>query len=228
MIGMIGMIGIQTSLLWVGVYWTSVKLIEMLVENVDLNQSRKQPSIENAHQVSLTNQILTVIPSISIATTYFFQNNSNFDDEISVACIMKCIFGCALFGDVLFYSIHRLCHKSRFLYENVHRHHHEFFYSYASAALYTDVTEMLIVNIPSVIIPFCISSSYFLSADSYHDKLIALYLWIVMSAIESVTSHSRELQLKMPHFLQSNHYKHHALVHGYYGSSLGIMDRIFG
>ena len=66
---------------------------------------------------------------------------------------LYCILYLVLYGlvaDLIFYSTHRLLHESCFLYQNVHKVHHEWVDSFGIASSASSVWENFIVGIPTL------------------------------------------------------------------------------
>lgn len=57
------------------------------------------------------------------------------------------ILGIIIVDEILFYYSHRLCHEWSWLYQNVHKIHHEFTYPCALVAAYCHPFEMMISNV---------------------------------------------------------------------------------
>lgn len=113
-----------------------------------------------------------------------------------------------LLADVAFFVLHRISHQP-FLYERVHKMHHEIKHRYAAAAIHCHPVEMWCVNLLSGAVP-----AFLVGFD---DSMILVV--VAASAIDTTIAHSRWSAL---------HFVHHKLTHLAFGTSLNLVDRLFG
>mmetsp|Transcript_18575 Transcript_18575/g.46342 ORF Transcript_18575/g.46342 Transcript_18575/m.46342 type:complete len:320 (-) Transcript_18575:754-1713(-) len=118
----------------------------------------------------------------------------------------------ALFAEVYFYHVHLLLHKSTFLYQNVHKKHHEIFNPVCFAALYFHPVESVLL-IPVAAGPVFLFKLHCLVS----------YPWFFVAA-SSVTLHHSGFHLEPR---AKAHDEHHRLVRVDFGT-LGICDWLFG
>jgi methylsterol monooxygenase len=121
--------------------------------------------------------------------------------------------------EVVFYYLHRLLHRSRWLYTHVHKVHHEFKAPTALAAVYAHPVEVALTNV----LPL------WLGPVLLRAHLFTLWLWYVVAVVGVQVHHSgyrwwwtSGLDIQ-PDF----HDYHHEASTGCYGT-LGLLDWVHG
>lgn len=148
------------------------------------------------HQV-LFNQFWVTLPWFLVLGTYPPTPQEPTLLRYAVAVVML---------DAAFFVLHRLAH-TRWLYDRVHRTHHELREPYAPGAAYCSALEHGFVNLLSGTIP----------AYACGFSLAEIEAWIVLGTVNVVWEHSR---------FSPTHFPHHTKRAPKYGSSLGLMDFI--
>lgn len=111
-----------------------------------------------------------------------------------------------------FYHIHIMMHQRQLYWS--HKTHHEFCKPYGLTALYCSPYEAIILNTCSVALPMVI-----LQLDPFY-----AYLWVSLSAFDSVLSHSG---YSIPYIISDYHDMHHRYFSCNYGISR-FFDNIYG
>ena len=125
--------------------------------------------------------------------------------------VVKDLIMFAIVGEFAFYYFHRLCHANKFLFNNVHSLHHTFDAPFGFTTIYCHWFEHLLVNMTPVMLgPFLMRA-----------PLATIMLWVSISTITSVGSHSGHSLLFMPSSEQ--HDWHHLHYNENFGL-LGICD----
>lgn len=124
------------------------------------------------------------------------------------------------------YSIHRLFHEPWF-YKRIHKKHHEFNISIASANEYTHPLEFIFLN------SFGLAVGPFLYGQ-YRVHLITWYFWITLRVLITHDSHSgyqfpwNPLHLIPFGTTAEHHYFHHTHNVGNYSSFFTVLETILG
>jgi methylsterol monooxygenase len=120
---------------------------------------------------------------------------------------------CAFVEEVVFYSMHRIMH-TRYLYERIHKIHHEWVAPIGMVALYAHPVEHVLCNLlPVALGPLLLGS-----------HLYVWWLWLTLATFAAVLSHSG---LDIPVLSPEFHDLHHRFSKNNYGV-LGILDGLFG
>ena len=129
-----------------------------------------------------------------------------------------------LFNELSFYLLHRLFHEVPFLYQRVHKQHHQYVGTVAVAAEHAHPVEQLLCNdLP--VVGYCL-------AMRLHPLLWAVYLaWRLQETYETHSGYCFHRQLLARVGLWSGpqaefHDFHHTVNSGNYGHHL--MDELFG
>jgi sterol desaturase/sphingolipid hydroxylase (fatty acid hydroxylase superfamily) len=156
---------------------------------------------------SLKNQIMITLPFIYCVSKYIIITN-----YVNITFINEClkILFFILIGDVWFYSTHRLLHEIPCLYK-IHKHHHRLASTCALAALDANIIEHVLI-LGSVAI-----GPYFLTP-----YFVTMYIWIMLSTLNVVNSHSGYL------IFDKRHNIHHSLLKYNYGNGFYLMDKALG
>ena len=117
-----------------------------------------------------------------------------------------------LLTDLLFYSTHRYFHFNKYLYSNIHVHHHKLDRPiYAPGALNAHPVEHLFVNLFSTVAPlFMVKAS-----------LTVAVVWTIMASVNVVIAHSATWK-------DDPHTVHHKYKAYNYGAGPLLLDRLFG
>ena len=116
---------------------------------------------------------------------------------------------CLMLFEIFFYYSHRILHRFRFLYDNVHRVHHQLDKPIGLGALYAHPIEFIVCNLlPMSIGPMVLQTPL----------LVTLKLWLCFATSFVVVTHSGHVQNK--------HLEHHLTLKSAYGS-LGFLDWLF-
>ncbi len=116
-----------------------------------------------------------------------------------------------ILADIYFYTIHRLFHKSRFLYNNIHYLHHKFVTTYASVFNSGHMLESLILNEGFMMFPIIFT----------HLPKQLIFLWIFLSTLSAVITHSDYDILGVTHVI------HHKKYNKNYGFNFIKLDYLF-
>jgi len=136
-------------------------------------------------------------------------------DLFSVYDFLKWAVMIYLVEDITFYVTHRICHENKWLYQNVHKIHHEWQTPCAMIATYAHPLEHMFVNIlPATL------GVYLFSEHCLFD-----FIWFFMACTNTLITHSGY------HFpgcivLPERHDFHHERFTENYG--VGLMDMLFG
>lgn len=142
-------------------------------------------------------------------------DNVSLDLYFIIEQLIRFIF-CMILEDILFYIVHRSFHKNTYLYNYIHKKHHELIDNCGFGAIYATQLENIIANLlPTFLCPLvCRIQGPFID------------VWFVGGVATSVFSHSG---YKFPSIFKSLNYNHD-LHHKYYVCSfgvMGIMDYLF-
>lgn len=155
---------------------------------------------------SIKNQCIVTIPSIYAVSFYIIS-------DITVPCYihecLKLLFY-IITGDVWFYTFHRILHEIPLLYK-IHKYHHRLSTTCALAALDSDLIEHALIISSTLLGPYLWSPYY-----------ITIYLWIFITTMNVINSHSGFL------FFDTKHNIHHKLLKYNYGNGFYLMDTLFG
>lgn len=122
---------------------------------------------------------------------------------------------CSIIADLWFYTSHRLMH-CKYLYP-YHSIHHRVKYTKAYACVYCHWLEMVLGNIPTVILgPYLTNMNY-----------LTLHLWLSFGCLNTMYGHSGGRFFFMPEGANQYHWTHHIKVTGNYAMSR-FLDGIFG
>jgi sterol desaturase/sphingolipid hydroxylase (fatty acid hydroxylase superfamily) len=148
---------------------------------------------------------LIVLSYLIFSVFYTFYNPRKFSLFFAIRDIVISHFS----GTILFYSAHRLFHKSKFLY-TFHIVHHEFNYPVGIRAVYTHPIDYIFGNVlPLAITPFL------LGTDTYTLALLSI-LGSFKTIIEEHSEHTQN--------------RHHLDHHKYYNCNYGAVwiDKLCG
>ncbi|GBG73000.1 hypothetical protein CBR_g12719 [Chara braunii] len=127
--------------------------------------------------------------------------------------------------DFIFYWGHRALH-TKFLYQHVHRVHHEYAAPFGLASQYAHPFEIIFLGVATAAGPALIGPHIF-----------TLWLWMCLRILEAMDVHSGydfpwSLSKVFPLYAGSHHHDyHHRLLYtksGNYGSTFTYMDWLFG
>lgn len=113
----------------------------------------------------------------------------------------------------MFFYLHFIFHKNKFLYNKVHRKHHKWVNPTAISALYAHPLEIILCNYMSLMLGF------FLTKFNFYCVLIM----ISVGTINALYVHSGYRLISNK---KMGHYQHHIIYNKQYGV-LGILDRIY-
>jgi sterol desaturase/sphingolipid hydroxylase (fatty acid hydroxylase superfamily) len=190
-------------------FWVSYLLLIPFFNSswIRLHAKHKSETPNTLYYVGL-NVIVSFLVSIPI---FNFWQSKTTNDSIFVILIKYLISGAI--ADVYFYLSHRLMHTKHFY--TYHSVHHRVLYPRAYTCVYCHWIEMILCNIPTIIIgPLLVDMS-----------LASLNLWMFIVCFNTMYGHSGgEFS-----FLWKNkhHYLHHTKINGNYGMSRytdGIMS----
>ena len=116
-----------------------------------------------------------------------------------------------LFHEFWFFHLHYLMHNKHFY--KYHSDHHKFIKPNAISGLYCSVTEMILVNQLSIIIPF----------QMFSFNLIEIILFNILISLNITKSHSG---LNNKYLSSNDHENHHLLMNCNYGTFY-LFDRIY-
>jgi len=128
-----------------------------------------------------------------------------------------------LLQELYMYWVHRLMHKVKFLYNNIHRIHHITKAEDCFVAFFMHPLEVLFFIYPNLMVgPFIIQVYY-----GYTDKS-AFIIWVCLATFYFVWSHSNDSNTIPDSYFPStkHHWMHHLRQNCHYGSWL--TDTIFG
>ncbi len=129
-----------------------------------------------------------------------------YNTSVSTKRILTEGITCLLLFEIFFYCAHNMLHKYKFLYENVHRVHHQLKEPIGFGALYAHPIEFVLCNLlPMSIGPVVLRTPL----------MITLRLWLVLGTSFIVVTHSGHVPNK--------HLVHHLTLKGHYGT-LGFLD----
>jgi len=121
------------------------------------------------------------------------------------------MFFTLVIADIYFYTMHRLFHKSRFLYNNIHYLHHTFVDTYASIFNSGHMLESLILNEGFIMIPLIFTN--------LPKELI--FIWILLATLSSIITHSDYDILGVSHVI------HHKKYNKNFGFDFINLDYLF-
>lgn len=162
--------------------------------------------VYNSTLINIPSRMLLFFPILK----YRGYDNWNIKDY-SYYEIFCSIFFTLIIADIYFYSIHRIFHKSRFCYNNIHYLHHKFVDTYATTFNCGHMLESLILNEGFIMIPLIFTK--------LPKELI--FVWIFLSNLSAVITHSDYDILGVSHFI------HHKKYNKNFGFNLIKLDYLF-
>lgn len=127
-----------------------------------------------------------------------------------------CLAMCALLGEVLFYTAHRLLH-SNLLYGRIHSLHHQIKSPIGMAALYASPIEVVVGNVLPLAIPLFV----------LRPALLTCCLWLIVATVGTCSDHANFKLPWWPERMGRAHSLHHRVGTGNF-SFLGLCDWLFG
>jgi len=167
----------------------------------------------------LFNSIVTIIASATIYRPifYYFKESPQWFENDNISNYLLIIIKIPLLiilTDAIFYILHRMFHENKWLYTNIHKHHHTWVDTYSVAALAAHPIEHVVVNLSTAYLPcFMLQLPYQF-----------FFLWIIVATWNTCWSHSGYVIL--PKFKGIPHDYHHHFQNVEYGSG-GYMDKFF-
>lgn len=132
------------------------------------------------------------------------------DDMPGFSDFVHDLLAFAVISDVVMYSSHRIFHLPP-LYSYFHKQHHKFKNPVAFFSIYCSVVEHLFINLHSCLIPLC-----------YIGCGPSACLLMTVVAVDTCLAHSGYSRFA------EHHDAHHEFFNRNFGTSFGMMDRIFG
>jgi len=117
-----------------------------------------------------------------------------------------------LMFDIGFYAVHRLMHVSKWLYQNVHKHHHEFSFPFSLVAFYMHPLEMILSSL-------CIT----LPVALVQPHPLLGFLFTLGISLEGCFGHAGYEKFGSP-----RHYVHHLTRNYNYAVFFPWIDMLFG
>jgi len=114
--------------------------------------------------------------------------------------------------EIMFFYLHYLFHKQKFIYNNIHKKHHKWVEPVAISSLYAHPIEIILCNYLPLIIGFFITKFNF----------YCVILLIMVGTINALYVHSGYRLITSK---KMGHYHHHLIYNKQYGI-LGILDRL--
>lgn len=170
----------------------------------------------NIYNKILPNVLINIMV-VSPIFTYSVCSLFDIPDKTNLYTIPSDLFFIIMLTEVFFYTLHRIAHFPLF-YRRIHKTHHELTAPIGLGALYCHPLEMVLVNLPSVLLPCLILGVSF--------DVLALYQ--ILATINTVIgSHSGyNKNVCKGDRCRAFHDIHHEKFNGNYG--LGhFMDKIF-
>lgn len=175
---------------------------------------------------SLAINHLIILP-IALLPNYYFdicEFNLNKTELPGFFEVIFQVLGCVIVDDFVFYISHRLLH-TKYLYQLIHKQHHEYKHTISLSSEYAHPIEYLIGNLlPSSVFPFILN---------YNMHFTTYITWLVTITFESSDGHSGYDFSWSPHrILPFNigaeyHYFHHLQFTGNYSSEFYHWDYLF-
>lgn len=157
------------------------------------------------------NSILVNIPSRMLIyypiLKYRGYDNWNIENYTNFEVFLSILYTFVI-ADIYFYLIHRLFHKSRFLYNNIHYLHHKFIDTHSTTFNSGHILESFILNEGFIMFPLIFSK--------LPKELI--FIWIFISNLSAIITHSDYNILGISHFI------HHKKYNKNYGLNLLYLD----
>ncbi len=175
------------------------------------------------HRVPLSKSILVVLGNQVFGTLPFILGvyyimvwrgyGENLEAPVWWVATLQ-IIGMVLFQDFFFYFSHRLMHQ-KFLFKHIHRIHHEYRETVATATHYVHYIEHLVGNLFPV----------FIGAVILLPHPFVILFWIMLIVMNALHTHSG---FAIPWMSYAVHHDwHHYHVNGSF-SSIGLADKLFG
>lgn len=120
-----------------------------------------------------------------------------------------------LVEDVLFYITHRICHENKWLYQNVHKIHHEWQTPCAFIATYAHPLEHAFVNVLPATLGICLFSGHFMFD----------FMWFFLACTNTLITHCGYHFPGCIIFPERHDFHHERFTENY---GVGMMDMIFG
>lgn len=137
----------------------------------------------------------------------------------NVEYILLELFIISIFGDLLFNLLHRLFH-TKYLYQNFHKRHHEYHYTFAAVKHYLYNFEAFCFLLPPTIPPLLFNS-----------HIMVMWLWIIIAQFAGTLGHcgySIPLLNYLPTFTTEYHDKHHILNNKNFGLLYVWLEKLLG
>ena len=179
----------------------------------------------------LQNSLLSIIPAILVMGMYeltYFENinnpnnpnnynnynNTNCSESSNNFHVSKFVYDiiiARLLSEIFFYCTHRLCHIN-YLYQSIHKLHHEITIPIGLSALYMTIADLYIGNIIPTYLPMLILQCH----------PVTIKFWMITTTLNAVIFAHSGFQ-----GLANSHDYHHSHFNKNYGTDL-FMDKIFG
>lgn len=159
--------------------------------------------------------ILNVISNQIVGSSVFYYFNFEIIESESLDLfILLCdIVILSFIHSIYFYILHWVFH-TKFLYNSIHYMHHKNYVTVPYTAINCHILEHIFVNLMSV----------FIGTKIWLCNKNSVIIWVWISTISSINSHSGFLRKETP----DRHDYHHLLKNVNYGSGYIFMDKIFG
>lgn len=161
---------------------------------------------KNSLYVVLWNSLICIIPGLLFVGAY----ENAYEGDFTIIKFGFDIMFARILTEILFYTIHRICHLSPF-YKYIHKKHHEIITPVGITTLYMTPIDLYIGNILPTYLPLYI----------LHSHPITIKFWIIATTINAVVfAHSGFKKIA------NSHDYHHSHFNKNFGTDL-FMDRLF-
>jgi len=216
---------IGAFLIWVPYYW-AVSLFFLYLDYFKpawAQPYRLQPDrkfnfeqFKSAVPLILLNTVVAgVIQKLFIIPTQIAKPGFFDPTLFSLFDFLKWVIGAYVVEDVIFYLTHRLCHENRWLYQNVHKIHHEWQTPCAAIATYAHPLEHAFVNVLPATLGLCLFSNHFVFDMA----------WYFAACTNTLITHCGYHFPGSIVFPERHDFHHERFTENY---GVGMMDMIFG
>lgn len=139
--------------------------------------------------------------------------NAEFFPSVTEVGLVKSVLylvGLVCGGDFIFYTLHRLAHEIPWVYNNVHKVHHEFVQTYGICATASHWVETVFINMSTLIVPAAVMGMPFGWA----------LIWVCLGNFNTVNSHSGYKNGGFPLMSSRPHDEHHKYFLCEYGTDI--------
>lgn len=156
------------------------------------------------------NMIIPMMELRGSCNQLLFENESNTELWTNILILIARFIVAVIAADIIFYVTHRICHSVTWMYQRIHKVHHQFVDTYAITATACHLVEHIFVNTLTVMGSSLISGL----------PLVPFLIFSCIGILNSTIAHAG--------YFDSHDYHHHFHDCEFGISGKGFADRLFG